>query len=82
MIYAGTKYCSFFFTIGSPSSIALGSGASIAIISILVASGLNYLFNKWDGYKGKTISEHMKEALWSNINWIGKFFDDLISCPG
>ena len=36
---------------GAVLGAALGSGISIAIISILVASGLNYLFNKWDGYK-------------------------------
>lgn len=65
---------------GAVLGAALGSGISIAIISILVASGLNYLFNKWDGYKGKTISEHMKEALWSDINWLEEFFNGLISC--
>lgn len=65
---------------GSGPGAALGLGISIAIISILVASGLNYLFNKWDGYKGKTISKHMKEALWSDINWLEEFFNGLISC--
>lgn len=64
---------------GAAVGAALGSGISIAIISILVASGLDYLFNKWDGYKGKTISEHMKEALWSDINWLEEFFNGLIS---
>ena len=65
---------------GAAVGAALGSGISIAIISILVASGLDYFFNKWKGDNGKTISDQMKEARWSNICWFEKLFNELIDC--